>query len=210
MEKTNNENEQMTDKNNAARSEEETETLQVDESQKDEESQSEESSVGEETENAAEDMSSQSERTEEVEKLRQEKDKIFNQLARTQAEYDNFKKRTQKEKQADQKYRAQELVTALLPAIDNFERALQAEATDGVASFMEGMSMIYNQLMEALQSQGVSPIETVGKEFDPNLHHAVMQAEDDNYDSNIVVEELQKGYMLKDRVIRPAMVKVNK
>ncbi|MEC4587403.1 nucleotide exchange factor GrpE, partial [Bacillus safensis] len=76
-------------------------------------------------------------------------------------------------------------------------------------SLLEGMQMVYRQLVEALKNEGVEPIEAVGKEFDPNLHQAVMQVEDENYDSNIVVEELQKGYKLKDRVIRPSMVKVN-
>lgn len=147
---------------------------------------------------------------EEAEQLRTEKDKMFDQLARIQAEYDNFKKRTQKEKQASQKYKAQELVSALLPVIDNFERALKTQVSDDAAGFVEGMEMVYRQLLEALKNEGVSEIESVGKEFDPNMHHAVMQAEDENYDSNIIVEELQKGYILKDKVIRPAMVKVNK
>src|SRR5699024_12377544 len=98
----------------------------------------------------------------------------------------------------------------LLPAIDNFERALQVEVTGETANFVEGMEMVYRQFKDALTNQGVEEIETVGKEFDPNIHHAVMQVEDEEKDSNIIVEELQKGYMLKDRVIRPAMVKVNK
>ncbi|MFD2209221.1 nucleotide exchange factor GrpE [Virgibacillus halophilus] len=146
----------------------------------------------------------------EMEQLREDKEKLFDQLARIQAEYDNFKKRTQKEKQASQKYKAQDLVTALLPVMDNFERALKTQVSNEAAGFMEGMNMVYRQLLEALKNEGLSEIETVGKEFDPNMHHAVMQAEDENYESNIIVEELQKGYLLKDRVIRPAMVKVNK
>src|SRR5699024_414654 len=126
------------------------------------------------------------------------------------AECDNFKKRTQKEKDANLIYKAQDLVNELLPEIDNFERALQVAVIDSAESFVEGMSMVYNQLKEALKSQGVEEIEAVGKEFDPNLHHGVMQVEDAEVESNVIVEELQKGYMLKDRVIRPAMVKVNK
>lgn len=146
----------------------------------------------------------------EVTRLQKEKNEAQDRMLRVQAEFDNFKKRTQKEKEANLKYKAQDLVTELLPAIDNFERALQVEVTEAAESFVEGMSMVYNQLKEALKSQGVEEIEAVGKEFDPNLHHGVMQVEDAEVESNIIVEELQKGYMLKDRVIRPAMVKVNK
>ena len=142
--------------------------------------------------------------------LTDEKEQLQDRLLRVQAEFDNFKKRSQREKEADRKYKAQDLATELLPAIDNFERALQVEATEATSSLIEGITMVYRQLLEALKSQGVEPIESVGKEFDPNIHHAVMQIEDESVESNTVVEEMQKGYMLKDRVIRPAMVKVNK
>ncbi|MGF7014084.1 molecular chaperone GrpE [Ornithinibacillus bavariensis] len=146
----------------------------------------------------------------EIENLKQEKEELYQRFLRTQAEFDNFKKRSQKEKEADRKYKAQDLVTELLPAIDNFERALQVEVTDENKNLLDGISMVYRQLVDALKSQGVEIIEAVGKEFDPNIHQAVMQVEDDNFESNIVVEDLQKGYLIKDRVIRPAMVKVNK
>ncbi|WP_099158556.1 nucleotide exchange factor GrpE [Virgibacillus ndiopensis] len=147
---------------------------------------------------------------EEVDNLIKEKDELYQKLLRNQAEFDNFKKRTQKEKESDRKYKSQDLVNDLLPAIDNFERALQLEITEENASFVEGITMVYRQLKDALKQQGVEEIETEGKSFDPNLHHAVMQIEDEEMESNIIVEELQKGYILKDRVIRPAMVKVNK
>ncbi|GAB3050753.1 nucleotide exchange factor GrpE [Virgibacillus ainsalahensis] len=146
----------------------------------------------------------------EMEALKQEKTETHERLLRLQAEYDNFKKRSQKEKEADRKYKSQDLVNELLPAMDNFERALQVETTDANSGLVEGITMVYKQVQDALKSQGVEVIETDGKEFDPNLHHAVMQIEDEGYESNIIVEELQKGYMLKDRVVRPAMVKVNK
>ncbi|WP_164668562.1 nucleotide exchange factor GrpE [Virgibacillus doumboii] len=147
---------------------------------------------------------------EEVDQLKKEKDEALQRLLRIQAEYDNFKKRSQKEKEADRKYKAQDLINELLPAIDNFERALQVEVNDESKGFVDGISMVYQQIKDALKAQGAEEIECVGKPFDPNLHHAVMQVEDENYDSDIVVEELQKGYMLKDKVVRPAMVKVNK
>ncbi|MFC2948402.1 nucleotide exchange factor GrpE [Virgibacillus sediminis] len=146
----------------------------------------------------------------EIEQLRQDKEEARDRVLRLQAEFDNFKKRTQKEKEAARKYKSEELVNELLPALDNFERALQVEVTEATSSLVDGITMVYRQLVDALASQGVEVIETEGKEFDPNLHHAVMQTEDENVGSNIIVEELQKGYMLKDKVIRPAMVKVNK
>lgn len=146
---------------------------------------------------------------EEVEKLQEEKRQLEERALRLQAEFENFKKRTQREKEAAQKYKAQDLVNDLLPVKDNFDRALDTEVDEASKGFKEGIEMVYKQLTEALTSHGVEEIATVGEEFDPNLHHAVMQANDENYDSNIVVEELQKGYSLKDRVIRPAMVKVN-
>jgi molecular chaperone GrpE len=146
----------------------------------------------------------------EMEELKQEKDELYDRLLRVQAEYDNFKKRTQKEKESDRKYRSKDLVEELLPVLDNFERALQVEATDETKGLIDGITMVYNQFQDALKSQGVEVIEAEGKEFDPNIHHAVMQADEDELDPNIVVEELQKGYMLKDKVVRPAMVKVNK
>ncbi|KHE71189.1 nucleotide exchange factor GrpE [Halobacillus sp. BBL2006] len=150
------------------------------------------------------------ETNDELEQLRQEKEEINNRLLRLQADYDNFRRRTQKEKEADRKYRSQSLVEELVPVLDNFDRALQVEVDgDAAGKFAEGMKMVYQQFKAALDKEGVEEIPAVGEEFDPHLHQAIMQVEDDNYDSNIVVEELQKGYRLKDRVIRPSMVKVN-
>lgn len=147
---------------------------------------------------------------EEVEQLKQEKDDVQQKMLRIQAEFENFKKRTVRERETANKYKSQDIITELLPAIDNFERALQTDVAGAQDSFVEGISMVYRMLKDALKAQNVEEIETVGREFDPNLHHAVMQVEDAEAESNMVVEELQKGYMLKDRVIRPAMVKVNK
>ncbi|BAC13925.1 nucleotide exchange factor GrpE [Oceanobacillus iheyensis] len=161
-------------------------------------------------ENETEQPQEEAVENDEIAKLQQEKDETYNRLVRLQAEFDNYKRRTLKEREADRKYKSQDLITELLPAIDNFERALQVEVTEENKSIIDGIMMVYRQLQEALTSQGVEPIKTEGEVFDPNLHHAVMQIEDENMDSNTVVEELQKGYQLKDRVIRPAMVKVNK
>lgn len=133
-----------------------------------------------------------------------------NRYLRLQADFDNFRRRSRLDLEASAKYRAQNLVTDLLPAIDNFERAMQMDTDNEQAkSLLKGMDMVYQGLLGALKKEGVEAIEAVGQEFDPNLHQAVMQDNDENYGSNIVVAELQKGYVLKDRVIRPSMVKVN-
>ncbi|WRM38827.1 nucleotide exchange factor GrpE [Bacillus velezensis] len=137
-------------------------------------------------------------------------DEKENKLLRVQADFENYKRRSRLEMEAAQKYRSQNVVTEILPALDNFERALQVEAeSEQTKSLLQGMEMVRRQLMDALEKEGVEAIEAVGQEFDPNLHQAVMQVEDENFGSNIVIEELQKGYKLKDRVIRPSMVKVN-
>ncbi|WP_425440914.1 nucleotide exchange factor GrpE [Sediminibacillus halophilus] len=146
----------------------------------------------------------------EIEAIKKEKEDVYQRLLRLQAEYDNFRKRTQKEKEADLKYKSQSLVSELLPVVDNFERALDTVPEDeSAAGFVDGIKMVYRQLRDALEKEGVEEIKTEGETFDPNIHQAVMQVEDDQYESNVVVQELQKGYLLKDRVIRPAMVKVN-
>jgi molecular chaperone GrpE len=133
-----------------------------------------------------------------------------NRYLRLQADFDNFRRRSRIELEASAKYRAQSIITDLLPAIDNFERALKMDVDNEQAkSLKQGVEMVYRSLLDALKNEGVEVIEAVGKEFDPHLHQAVMQAEDENYGPNIVVEEFQKGYILKDRIIRPAMVKVN-
>lgn len=165
-------------------------------------------------EKEAEDASNEDEELVDLQKeldaLTEENKKLTDRMLRLQAEYENYKRRTEKEKIAERKYKAQDLAVELLPIIDNFERALQTEVSEENKSFLEGMQMIYQQLQTALESQGIEKIDAVNKEFDPNMHHAVMQVEEEDMESNIVVEELQTGYMLKDKVIRPAMVKVNK
>lgn len=158
----------------------------------------------------ANDSDADSELQSKIKTLQAEKEELYQKLLRVQAEYDNYKKRTVKEREAALKYQSQDLIQELLPALDNFERALQVEKTEATASIIDGISMVYKQIKDALASQGAEEITAVGEEFDPNVHHAVMQIEAEDKPSNIVVEELQKGYKLKDRVIRPAMVKVNK
>ena len=126
------------------------------------------------------------------------------------ADMENLKRRLEKEHQNSMKFILQSFIESLLPVLDNFERSLNIPApTDEVAAVLKGNKMIYDQLMNVLKKNGLEVIEAQGKEFDPNYHQAVMMVEDENYESNIVVEELQKGYMLKDRVIRASLVKVN-
>lgn len=145
-----------------------------------------------------------------IAELQAKLDETENKMLRAQADFDNFRRRSRLDQEAAQKYRAQSLVTEIIPALDNFERALQIEAdNDQTKTLLQGVNMVYNQLVQALQSEGVEAIKAVGEQFDPHLHQAVMQVEDENFDSNSVIEELQKGYTLKDRVIRPSMVKVN-
>lgn len=145
-----------------------------------------------------------------IKELEAKIDEMDNRYLRLQADFDNSRRRSRMDLEAAQKYRAQSLATDLLDALDNFERAMQVEAdNEQTKSLLQGMDMVYKGLVEALKKEGIEPIEAVGKEFDPHLHQAVMQVQDENFDSNVVVEEFQKGYMLKDRVIRPAMVKVN-
>lgn len=133
-----------------------------------------------------------------------------NRYLRLQADFDNSRRRSRMETEANEKYRAQKLIIDILPSLDNFERALKMESVNEQSSaLLQGMEMVYRGLLDALSKEGLQAIEAVGKEFDPHLHQAVMQGEDANFGSNIVIEEFQKGYMLKDRVIRPSMVKVN-
>lgn len=133
-------------------------------------------------------------------------DENFERLQRLMAEFDNYRKRTEKEKQNIYDLAISSTVTELLSTVDNFERALKQESTD--KSFYEGVSMIYRQLMAALEKLNVTPIEAAGKTFDPDYHNAVLHIEDDSLEENSIVEELQKGYLYKEKVIRYSMVKV--
>ncbi|TWM23452.1 Protein GrpE [Bacillus paralicheniformis] len=133
-----------------------------------------------------------------------------NKLLRVQADFENYKRRARLDLEAAEKYRSQRIISDLLPALDNFERALQIDPdNEQTKSLLQGMEMVHRQILDALKNEGVEQIPSVGEQFDPNMHQAVMQVEDEAYESNAVVEELQKGYKLKDRVIRPSMVKVN-
>jgi molecular chaperone GrpE len=130
-------------------------------------------------------------------------------LQRTAAEFDNYKKRTAREKETIYSDAVSDVILAFLPIIDNLDRAIQSSSNDNDAqSLREGVQMVFRQLIDTMKKLGVEEIESIGKSFNPELHNAVMHIEDDSYDENIVVEEFQKGYTLKDKVIRHSMVKV--
>ncbi|TCP32333.1 molecular chaperone GrpE [Scopulibacillus darangshiensis] len=147
---------------------------------------------------------------EEIQKLREEQETLQNRLLRVQADYENFKRRSNEEKIKNRKYGAQNLVEDLLPVVDNFQRGLDIQTeSDETNGLKAGLDMVFRQLKDALQKEGVKEIDALGKPFDPNSHQAVMKVESDEFESNTVVEVLQSGYTLNDRVIRPAMVKVS-
>ncbi|ETP67875.1 nucleotide exchange factor GrpE [Planococcus glaciei] len=150
------------------------------------------------------------EQVDEAAELREQLEAEQNKYLRLLADYDNFKRRTQKDRQDAEKFRSQSLLTDLLPVLDNFGRALAVEAkSDEAASILKGLQMVQNNLLEAVKREGLEEIEALGKPFDPNFHQAVMQENDESAEPGSVLMELQKGYTLKGRVLRPSMVKVN-
>ncbi|ANU23530.1 nucleotide exchange factor GrpE [Planococcus donghaensis] len=152
----------------------------------------------------------EAEPVDEVEELRKQLEAEQNKYLRLLADYDNFKRRTQKDKEIANKFRSQSLLADLLPVLDNFERAMSATTkSEESASLLKGIEMVQKSLLEAVNREGLEEIKAVGEQFDPNFHQAVMQEKDDSAEPGVVLQELQKGYILKDRVLRPAMVKVN-
>ena len=136
-------------------------------------------------------------------------DELTDRLTRQMAEFDNFRKRTEKEKSQMYEIGAKDIIEKILPVVDNFERGLGSMSEEDKSTpFAEGMEKIYKQLMTTLESIDVKPIEAVGKEFNPDFHNAVMHVEDEELDENIIVEEFQKGYTYRDSVVRHSMVKV--
>lgn len=142
-------------------------------------------------------------------KLQEKVDELEDRVKRQMAEFDNFRKRTEKEKSAMFETGAKSVIEKILPVVDNFERGLAALSEEEMKQpFAEGMNMVYKQLMTELEKLEVKPIEAVGCEFDPNLHNAVMQVESEEYETGIIAQELQKGYTYRDTVVRHSMVAV--
>ena len=136
-------------------------------------------------------------------------EELTDRVRRQMAEFDNFRKRTEKEKTQMFETGAKSIVEKILPVVDNFERGLAAVTEEEKGTpFVEGMEKIYKQMMTVLEEAGVKPIEAVRQEFDPNLHNAVMHVEDEEFGENIIAEEFQKGYTYRDSVVRHSMVKV--
>lgn len=201
----------MTDKKEAAEKKEmqdtateELEAVAVEEVSSEQQATAEE---GSDSEEVAEEIDEKDQRISELESKLQDEE---NKLLRVLADFENAKRRNALDQEALVKYKAQSLLTSILPVLDNFERALAVEVkVEEAQSIMTGMEMIYRNLVEALKGEGLVEIEALDKEFDPNFHQAVMTGNDPDKSSGIVLDELQKGYMLKDRVLRPTMVKVN-
>ena len=135
-------------------------------------------------------------------------EELTDRVRRQMAEFDNFRKRTEKEKSAMYEIGARSVIEKILPVVDNFERGLAGVDENSEDPFVQGMQKIYKQMMSTLEALDVKPIEAVGQEFNPDFHNAVMHVEDENLGENVVAEELQKGYMYRDSVVRHSMVKV--
>ena len=144
----------------------------------------------------------------ELQKLKAERDSLLDRLARAQAEFENARRRAAKEQQDFREYAAADAIKALLPVIDSFERALQAKSDLG--DFRSGVELIYKQLQDALAKLGVQPVPAKGEPFNPHVHEAIEMVETSDAPDHQVIEELQRGYRMKDRLLRPAMVKVAK
>lgn len=145
------------------------------------------------------------------EKLAADLAELNQRFLRTAADFENYKRRTAQEKDDLLKYSNAKLMAELLPVLDNFQLALKSPAESVEAqNVVKGVEMIYRQMLQTLEAAGMAKIEAVGQPFDPNLHEAIMQVDDDTVPEDTVVEELRAGYMLKERVIRPSMVKVSK
>ncbi|MBL7565151.1 nucleotide exchange factor GrpE [Staphylococcus saccharolyticus] len=157
--------------------------------------------------NEQEDVDPTVEKIQELEKLANDNEEKY---LRLYAEFENYKRRIQNENQINKTYKAQSVLTDILPSIDNIERALQIEGDDdSFKSLQKGVQMVHESLLKALKDNGLEEIVAEGEEFDPNLHQAVVQDDNPDFKSGEVTQELQKGYKLKDRVLRPSMVKVN-
>ncbi len=142
--------------------------------------------------------------------LQREKEELRDRLLRTAAEFQNYRSRMERERRELSEYVASEVLLELLPIVDNFERALQTAAPAEAEAFRKGIELIHKQMFDLLRKRGVKPIDAVGADFDPNFHQAVIQEASADHREGEVMEELQRGYMLGDRLLRPAMVKVAK
>ena len=187
-----------------------------DKAEESKEAKAEEESEGKEGDSETEEDAESDEKKKEGSKLfKKKKDKkdekieeLNDKYTRLFAEFDNFRKRSEKEKKAMFEVGAKSVIEKILPIIDSFERGLATIPEEEKTGFAEGMDKVYKQLITSLEEAGVKQIEAVGQEFDPNLHNAVMHIEDESLGENIIAEELQKGYIYRETVVRHSMVKV--
>ena len=145
-----------------------------------------------------------------LDELRREKDALQDRLLRTAAEFDNYRKRIDRERRELADFTIADILTELLPIVDNFERALQAPAGADAEAFRKGIELIHKQMLDLLRKRGVTQIDALGADFDPNFHQAVIHEVSAEHREGEVMQELQRGYMLGERLLRPAMVKVAK
>lgn len=146
-----------------------------------------------------------------IENLKKEKDELFEKLQRVSADYANYQKRAPKQIADTVAYEKERIIKSLLPALDNFEHTLQnSKSVENIDALIQGIRIIYDQMLDILKSHGVEPIKALGETFDPALHEAMMQKTEPEKENNIVLQEFQKGYKLNGRVIRPVKVIVNK
>ena len=145
---------------------------------------------------------------EQVQKLLAEKKELMDTLVRRQADFENYRKRVEKERHQDRHRGAEHLIELLLPVVDAFDRALAAQNNSDYGEYRKGFELIRRQLWDALVKQGLERVESAGKDFNPHLHHAIERVETAEYPEGVVIEELQPGYMFHGRVLRPAMVRV--
>ncbi len=208
--------ENETPENNEASQQDEAETADTAEDESTENEQNVDADVQEQPEDSNDGEAGEKkkgffnkDKKEKKDKKDQKIDELTDQYRRTLAEFDNYRKRTEKEKSAMFEVGAKNIIEKLLPVIDSFERGLATVSEEQKAEpFVEGMDKIYKQLVKQLEDAGVKEIEAMDKEFDPNLHNAVMHVEDENVGENVIVEVFQKGYTYRDSVVRHSMVKV--
>ena len=164
----------------------------------------------EETAEVVEEKTAEELLQEKIEKLEEEVKASEDKYLRLYAKFENFKRRKNQEIETNNIYKSQKVITEILPSLDNLERALQVDSdNEEVKALRKGVEMVYEGMLNVLKTEGVEVVETENVQFDPNIHHAVMQGEESDMESGVILDTFQKGYKLKDRVIRPAMVKVN-
>lgn len=208
MEKEILEEEQNAETSEEVTTEEVEETADVEEASQEEDTEEAEEETEETQEKDGKILKGFKKKDKKLEALETQKKELEDRVMRQMAEFENYRKRTEKEKSQMFEMGAKSVIEKMLPVVDNFERGLASISEDQRGPVYEGMNMIYKQLMDELDKLGVKPIEALGQEFNPDLHNAVMQVESEEFEEGIVAQELQKGYTYRDSVVRHSMVAV--